>query len=389
MAERSNSVHAHGAPGEGPDHGPESGPLPELPGALREALAARLGRFDQLERELADPAVASDPRRWQPLAQERAELEPLVEAYRRWREAAADLEAARALLREAEDADERAYLAAEVERLEGERQALERALRGLLLPRDPRDQRDVIMEIRAGTGGEEAALFAGDLFRMYQRYAERQGWRTEIMAATESDLGGFKEIIFAVSGRGAFSRLKHESGVHRVQRVPVTEAGGRIHTSTATVAVLPEAEEVEVQIDPDDLEIDTFAASGPGGQHVNKTESAVRITHKPTGIVVTCQDERSQHKNRARAMKILRARLLDYYTRRQQEELSQQRRSQVGTGERSEKIRTYNFRENRVTDHRIGLTLYRLQEVMDGDLDELLDALAAHDEQVRLGEAVS
>ncbi|WP_371731892.1 peptide chain release factor 1 [Thermaerobacter sp. PB12/4term] len=356
---------------------------------MREALAARLGRFDQLERELADPAVASDPRRWQPLAQERAELEPLVEAYRRWREAAADLEAARALLREAEDADERAYLAAEVERLEGERQALERALRGLLLPRDPRDQRDVIMEIRAGTGGEEAALFAGDLFRMYQRYAERQGWRTEIMAATESDLGGFKEIIFAVSGRGAFSRLKHESGVHRVQRVPVTEAGGRIHTSTATVAVLPEAEEVEVQIDPDDLEIDTFAASGPGGQHVNKTESAVRITHKPTGIVVTCQDERSQHKNRARAMKILRARLLDYYTRRQQEELSQQRRSQVGTGERSEKIRTYNFRENRVTDHRIGLTLYRLQEVMDGDLDELLDALAAHDEQVRLGEAVS
>ncbi|EKP94673.1 peptide chain release factor 1 [Thermaerobacter subterraneus] len=389
MAERSNSVHAHGAPGEGPAQGPEPGPLPELPGALREALAARLGRFDQLERELADPAVAADPRRWQPLAQERAELEPLVEAYRRWREAAADLEAARALLREAEEADERAYLAAEVERLEGERQALERALRGLLLPRDPRDQRDVIMEIRAGTGGEEAALFAGDLFRMYQRYAERQGWRTEIMAATESDLGGFKEIIFAVSGRGAFSRLKHESGVHRVQRVPVTEAGGRIHTSTATVAVLPEAEEVEVQIDPDDLEIDTFAASGPGGQHVNKTESAVRITHKPTGIVVTCQDERSQHKNRARAMKILRARLLDYYTRRQQEELSQQRRSQVGTGERSEKIRTYNFRENRVTDHRIGLTLYRLQEVMDGDLDELLDALAAHDEQVRLGEAVS
>ena len=367
----------------------EGRPLPDLPGALRQALVARLDRFDRLERDLADPEVAADPRRWQPLAQERGELEPLVEAYRRWQAVHADLEAARALLRETDDPEEHAYLSGEVERLEAERQELERTLRRLLLPRDPRDGRDVIMEIRAGAGGEEAALFAGDLFRMYQRYAERQGWRTEVMAATESDLGGFKEVIFAVSGRGAFSRLKYESGVHRVQRVPVTEAGGRIHTSTATVAVLPEAEEVEVQIDPDDLEIDTFAASGPGGQHVNKTESAVRITHKPTGIVVTCQDERSQHKNRARAMKILRARLLDHYTRRQQEELSQQRRSQVGTGERSEKIRTYNFRENRVTDHRIGLTLYRLQEIMDGDLDELLDALAAHDEQVRLGEAVS
>lgn len=382
--ERSRPDGADGAAAER-----EGRPLPDLPGALRQALIARLDRFDRLERDLADPEVAADPRRWQPLAQERGELEPLVEAYRRWQAVHADLEAARALLRETDDPEEHAYLSGEVERLEAERQELERTLRRLLLPRDPRDGRDVIMEIRAGAGGEEAALFAGDLFRMYQRYAERQGWRTEVMAATESDLGGFKEVIFAVSGRGAFSRLKYESGVHRVQRVPVTEAGGRIHTSTATVAVLPEAEEVEVQIDPDDLEIDTFAASGPGGQHVNKTESAVRITHKPTGIVVTCQDERSQHKNRARAMKILRARLLDHYTRRQQEELSQQRRSQVGTGERSEKIRTYNFRENRVTDHRIGLTLYRLQEIMDGDLDELLDALAAHDEQVRLGEAVS
>ncbi|QBS37193.1 peptide chain release factor 1 [Thermaerobacter sp. FW80] len=382
--ERSRPDRADGAAAER-----EGRPLPDLPGALRQALIARLDRFDRLERDLADPEVAADPRRWQPLAQERGELEPLVEAYRRWQAVHADLEAARALLRETDDPEEHAYLSGEVERLEAERQELERTLRRLLLPRDPRDGRDVIMEIRAGAGGEEAALFAGDLFRMYQRYAERQGWRTEVMAATESDLGGFKEVIFAVSGRGAFSRLKYESGVHRVQRVPVTEAGGRIHTSTATVAVLPEAEEVEVQIDPDDLEIDTFAASGPGGQHVNKTESAVRITHKPTGIVVTCQDERSQHKNRARAMKILRARLLDHYTRRQQEELSQQRRSQVGTGERSEKIRTYNFRENRVTDHRIGLTLYRLQEIMDGDLDELLDALAAHDEQVRLGEAVS
>ena len=394
MADRSTPSNPGAASGREPaavaGAAPEEpGPLPDLPGALGEALAARLRRFDQLERQLADPEVAADPRRWQPLAQERAELEPLAEAYRRWRATAADLEAARALLRETDDAEEHGYLTAEVERLEAERQSLERTLRGLLLPRDPRDQRNVIVEIRAGTGGEEAALFAGDLFRMYQRYAERQGWRTEVMAATESDLGGFKEVVVAISGRGAFSRLKYESGVHRVQRVPVTEAGGRIHTSTATVAVLPEAEEVEVEIDPEDLEIDTFAASGPGGQHVNKTESAVRITHKPTGIVVTCQDERSQHKNRARAMKILRARLLDYYTRRQQEELSQQRRSQVGTGERSEKIRTYNFRENRVTDHRIGLTLYRLQEIMDGDLDELLDALAAHDEQVRLGEAVS
>ena len=369
-----------GTPGDWPD---------TLPEALREALAARVARFHELERQLADPEVAADPRRWQPLAQERGDLEPLVEAYRRWQAAAADLDAARALLRESAGADEHAYLAAEVERLEDLRERLEQELRRLLLPRDPRDERDVIMEIRAGTGGEEAALFAADLFRMYQRYAERQGWRTEVMSSTESDLGGFKEVIFAVSGRGAYSRLKHESGVHRVQRVPVTESGGRIHTSTATVAVLPEAEEVEVEIDPDDLEIDTFAASGPGGQHVNKTESAVRITHKPTGIVVTCQDERSQHKNRARAMKILRARLLDYYTRRQQQELSEQRRVQVGTGERSEKIRTYNFRENRVTDHRIGLTLYRLQEIMDGDLDELIDALAAREEAARLGEAVS
>ncbi|HEY8414529.1 MAG TPA: peptide chain release factor 1 [Thermaerobacter sp.] len=356
---------------------------------LQDAVAARVARFEAIERQLADPAVAADPRRWQPLAQERGELEPLVTAYRRWQAVLDDLEAARSLLRESDDPDERTYLADEVERLDAERARLEGELRRLVLPRDPRDQRNVIMEIRAGTGGEEAALFAADLFRMYQRYAERQGWRTEVMSSTESDLGGFKEVIFSVTGRGAYSRLKHESGVHRVQRVPVTESGGRIHTSTATVAVLPEAEEVEVEINPDDLEIDTFSASGPGGQHVNKTESAVRITHKPTGIVVTCQDERSQHKNRARALKILRARLLDYYTRRQQQELSEQRRVQVGSGERSEKIRTYNFRENRVTDHRIGLTLYRLDEIMDGDLDELIDALAAREEAARMGEAVS
>jgi len=267
-----------------------------------------------------------------------------------------------------------------------QKEIVETQLKILLLPKDPNDEKNVIMEIRAGAGGEEAALFAAELFRMYSRYAERKNWKVEVMSTSESDLDGFKEVIFMISGKGAYSRLKYESGVHRVQRVPVTESGGRIHTSTATVAVLPEVEDVEVEIREEDLEIDTFRAGGAGGQHVNKTESAVRIVHKPTGIVVTCQDERSQHANRDRAMKILRARLYDYYQSIQQKEIESQRRSQVGTGDRSERIRTYNFPQGRVTDHRIGLTLYKLEQILDGELDEIIDALITHFQTERLKE---
>ncbi|HPO82636.1 MAG TPA: peptide chain release factor 1, partial [bacterium] len=262
-----------------------------------------------------------------------------------------------------------------LEKLEGEKEKLEEELRIKLIPKDYRDERNVIMEIRAGTGGEEAALFAGDLLRMYLRYVERKGWKAEIMSSNPTDLGGYKEVIVSIQGRGVYSRLKFESGVHRVQRVPVTESGGRIHTSTATVAILPEATDVEVEINPDELKIDTFRAGGHGGQNVNKVESAVRITHIPTGIVVTCQDERSQYQNREKALRILRAHLLEIKERERENEEAQLRKSQVGSGERSEKIRTYNFPQNRVTDHRIGLTLYNLQDVLDGALDELIDAL--------------
>jgi len=277
-----------------------------------------------------------------------------------------------------------AWLEEELAALQERRERLELELKRLLVRQDPRDEKGVILEIRAGAGGEEAALFAADLLRMYLRYAERQGWRTEVLSSNETEIGGFKEVIVSLQGDGVYSRLKHESGVHRVQRVPVTEAAGRIHTSTATVAVLPEAEEVDVTINPEDLQIDTFRASGAGGQHVNKTESAVRITHLPTGIVVTCQDERSQHKNRARALKILRARLYELARQEQQGAISAERRSLVGMAERAEKIRTYNFPQNRVTDHRIGLTLYKLDSILEGDLDELLDALMTHYEAAAL-----
>ena len=349
--------------------------------ALTQRLEEVVARYEELERLMGDPAIATDHQRLAELAQEQAELRPLVEAYRRYKEVVARLEEARQLLNDEELGD---LAREEMRELEGEKERLEQQIKVLLLPKDPNDERNVIMEIRAGAGGEEAALFAADLARMYMRYAEQKGWKTEILSSNPTGLGGYKEIIFLIKGKGAYSRLKYESGVHRVQRVPETEASGRIHTSTATVAVLPEMEDVEVHIDPKELRIETFRASGAGGQHVNRTDSAVRITHLPTGLVVSCQDARSQHQNREKALQILRARLYAMEQERRQRELGERRRLQVGTGERSEKIRTYNFPQNRVTDHRIGLTLYRLQDVLDGDLDEIIDALTAADQAERL-----
>ncbi|MDW8069501.1 MAG: peptide chain release factor 1 [Anaerolineae bacterium] len=340
-------------------------------------------RYEEISRQMADPEVVSDPDRLAELAREHAELEELVHLYRQYRQARAELAEAESLLEDG-DPELQELARAEVARLQEHLSELERQLRQLLLPRDPRDQRDVIMEIRAGTGGEEAGLFAADLYRMYTRYAERQGWQTELLSAHPTDLGGFKEVIFEVRGRGAFSRLKFESGVHRVQRVPITESSGRIHTSTATVAVLPEADEVEVYIDPNDIEMEVYRSSGPGGQHMQKNATAVRLVHRPTGIVVTCESERSQAQNRARALAVLRARLYEMERQKQESEIAEARRAQVGTGERSEKIRTYNFPQNRVTDHRIGLTLYRLPDVLDGDLDPFVDELIAHEQAERL-----
>jgi peptide chain release factor 1 len=340
-------------------------------------------RYEEIAQRMADPEVVSDPDRLAELAREHAELEELVTLYRQYRQARTELEQAKSLLDDS-DPELRELAEAEVARLREHLDDLEAQLRQLLLPRDPRDQRDVIVEIRAGTGGEEAGLFAGDLYRMYTRYAERRGWQTELLSAHPTDLGGFKEVIFEVRGRGAFSRLKFESGVHRVQRVPITESSGRIHTSTATVAVLPEADEVEVYIDPNDIEMEVYRSSGPGGQHMQKNATAVRLIHKPTGMVVICESERSQTQNRARALAVLRARLYEMERQKQETEIAEARRAQVGTGERSEKIRTYNFPQNRVTDHRIGLTLYRLPDVLDGDLDPFIDELITQAQAERL-----
>ncbi len=290
------------------------------------------------------------------------------------------------MLREEQDPEMLDFLRDSLQAAEGRSEELEREIKIMLLPPDPRDEKDVIMEIRAGAGGEEAGLFAGDLYRMYTRYADRRGWKTEILSSSPSELGGFKEIIFSVRGKGAYSRMKYESGVHRVQRIPVTESGGRIHTSTATVAVLPEAEEVEVNIDPADLRVDVFRSTGPGGQSVNTTDSAVRMTHIPTGVVVSCQDEKSQLQNREKALRILRARLLRTEQERQQREQAEERRSQVGTGDRSERIRTYNFPQGRISDHRVGLTVHRLEDVLDGELEEIIDTLASADRAERLAE---
>ncbi|HIC94980.1 MAG TPA: peptide chain release factor 1 [Anaerolineae bacterium] len=341
-------------------------------------------RYEELNRLMADPQVATDPDRLREYAQERAEIEELVQKYRQYKATARELSETRAMLEDEPDEEMQALIKEEIERLEERREALLSELKLMLVPKDPRDERDVIMEIRAGAGGDEAGLFAADLYRMYTRYAERQGWTTELLSAHETGIGGFKEVIFAVKGRGAYSRLKHESGVHRVQRVPVTEASGRIHTSTATVAVLPEVEEVEVKIDPADLRIDVYRSSGPGGQHMQKNATAVRITHLPTGITVACESERSQFQNKERAMAILRARLYDLEERRRRAELGEARRRQVGSGERSEKIRTYNFPQNRVTDHRIGLTSYRLDEVLNGDLDEFIERLILAEQTEKL-----
>jgi len=351
---------------------------------LVERLEAVEQRFQEIVLQMGDPAVIGDQPRFQRLAKAHADLEPVVEAYRRYRKILAGAEEARALLDSRADDEMHELAEAELRDLAVKREKMEEELKLLLLPRDPADEKDIILEVRAGTGGEEAALFAAELVRMYSRFAESQGWKVEVLSSHQTGVGGVKEAIFSIEGRGAYSRLKFESGVHRVQRVPVTESSGRIHTSTVTVAVLPEAEEVEVQIDPKDLRIDVFRSTGPGGQSVNTTDSAVRITHLPTGMVVSCQDEKSQHKNRAKAMKVLRARLLDLAKAEKEAEISQARRQQVGTGDRSERIRTYNFPQGRVTDHRIGLTLHSLQRILEGGLEELIGPLAAHDQGERL-----
>jgi len=342
---------------------------------VKNQLEIIVNRFDELTSQLSDEKVLRDPSRRQKLARERKELEPMVEVIRQLQKVERSIADDEAMISAEEDREIVGMAKAELEDLGLEKERLEEELRKLMIPKDPNDSKNTIVEIRAGTGGEESALFAADLLRMYSRYVENKGWKMELMSSHETGIGGFKEVIFLVSGESAYGLLKYESGVHRVQRVPATEASGRIHTSAVTVAVLPEAEDVEVEIAPEDVRVDVFRSSGPGGQSVNTTDSAVRVTHLPTGLVVTCQDEKSQHKNRAQAMKVLRARLLDRAKREQEERISRERKSQVGTGDRSAKIRTYNFPQQRVTDHRIGLTIHRLDQILDGDLDELIEAL--------------
>ncbi len=350
---------------------------------LVEKLDKLTERYRELEGELSKPEVVRDLKRYRELSREHKELSEIYETYQEYRKALGELKDAKELLKSS-DPEIKQLAEEETERLQKKVEALEEKLHLLLVPKDPNDSRNVILEIRAGTGGEEAALFAADLFRMYQKYAEDKGWKVTVLNSNRTGLGGFKEVVALIEGEGAYSRLKYESGVHRVQRIPVTESGGRIHTSTATVAVLPEADETDVEINPQDLRIETFRASGAGGQYVNTTETAVRITHLPTGIVVSCQDERSQFQNKQKALKILYAKLKDYYERRKREEIARERKEQVGTGERSEKIRTYNFPQNRVTDHRINLTLYKLQDVMEGKLDEIIDHLRTKELEERL-----
>jgi peptide chain release factor 1 len=340
-------------------------------------------RFRDIETQLADPEVASDGARYTALAKQHAELADVVATFRRWRQAGEDLGAAREMAAEA-DADDRALMRAEIDELSERRAALEEELKLLLVPKDPNDDRDVILEVRPAAGGDEAALFAAELVEMYRRYAQAQGWNSQVLSRSEQGVGGVKEAVVEVTGRGAYAHLKHESGVHRVQRVPATESQGRIHTSTASVAVLPVAEEVDVHVDAGDLRIDVFRSSGPGGQSVNTTDSAVRITHLPTGLVVSCQDEKSQHQNRDKAMTILRARLLQAEEERAAKERADERKGQIGTGDRSEKIRTYNFPQSRVTDHRIGLTLHDLSGTLGGDLSPVVDALRRAEREAKL-----
>ena len=345
-------------------------------------------RFDEVERLLADPGLASRTDELRALGKEHSDLRPTVEAWRRYKSAADDLEQAKEMLSGASP-DERSYLEEEIATQSEERDRLAEEIAAALIPKDPNDDKDVIVEIRAGAGGDEAGLFAADLYRMYSRYAENHRWKTEVLTSNETGVNGFKEVTFAVKGKGAFARLKHEAGVHRVQRVPVTESSGRIHTSAAGVMVLPEAEEVDVEIDPKDLKIDVYRSSGPGGQSVNTTDSAVRITHMPTGVEVACQDEKSQLQTKAKAMRILRARLLQAKQEEQQKAMAEERKSQVRTADRSERIRTYNFPDNRVTDHRIGYTAHRLAEILEGDLDDLIDALRRSDRDESLGDDAS
>ncbi|MGI6188759.1 MAG: peptide chain release factor 1 [Clostridiales bacterium] len=341
-------------------------------------------KYEDLSRAIADPDVIARQNEWRQMIKEHADLEDIVIKYREYKKIEQDIEVAKEMLNEKLDDEFREMLEDELAQLNQQHEEVIQKLRILLIPKDPNDEKNVVVEIRAGAGGEEAALFGADLFRMYSRYAERKGWKMEIMSANYTDMGGVKELIFVIEGKGAYSRLKYESGVHRVQRIPTTESGGRIHTSTATVAVLPEAEDVEVDINPNDLRIDVFRSSGHGGQSVNTTDSAVRITHLPTGIVVTCQDEKSQLKNKEKAMRVLKARLLDAAQREQEQEYALARKIQVGTGDRSERIRTYNFPQGRVTDHRIGVTIYNIEGFLDGEIDELVNELITSDQAERL-----